>query len=792
MEVTGSSFDNLTTDTDYGIFTSLSGSAHKFIDNKFSNLNNAPFNIGINAVNIIGCNFTNITVSQNAPIIVKNNYVSIVDCIFTNTTGTVNGAITVQGDFKTRIRDNTYNTGLSLPNVTEGIEDFTLYNFFYVTPNGTGNGQSKTSDYANLTWALNNILDYGTIYLKKGIYELNSQKKIHCNIIGIEDNVIINKGSFYQDSISLTIDNIFFNNTQYSFYINQASTLTNCIFNGTNIKDLFSTESSQGFNQFKSNLTFINCDFKGTSVIYCCEHSQTYNISFEDCRNINYIFIRANDQNNDVFVDNVTVLDSTFNVFAIPGNSQNAKWVLNNINLINNTIRGTDGYHLIYGDRYSSKSSLVNWTLSGNVFTPTKDLFKYYDGLTLYGLHINDLNAKSINIINPNTIFTLRNSSFENISVASIISQNMVHALDNVSITNSSLSYIANSFSSVNKLTVDNVNFTNNVIFNLPASASVSNSKFTTFKGHITVNGDNVEFTNTSFKNGNNSDLNGSAVVVTGSYISFTDCNFINNNGSNGAVYFVKGSLRPSFTDCNFTNNIAKEKAGAIYFDNYESVGIVITVEGITESTISDWNGSIYNGVYGNLTQTSNVVYVINDTKGKSGADADAKSPNTPGTFDTAYSIAGKNCIFYFVESGNIFDHSMDVMRTLDYGWKFIGNNTTFVGLRFQVTKGDLKVYNITFKENNEDSVVIVDDENVLFDNCTFLNNGGNKISYGGAIQINADNVNITHCTFINNTAEDYNAGYGGALYINASYVVISNNTFDHNSAYKTGSHIYI
>ena len=279
--------------------------------------------------------------------------------------------------------------------------------------------------------------------------------------------------------------------------------------------------------------------------------------------------------------------------------------------------------------------------------------------------------------------------------------------------------------------------------------------------------------------------MNGSAVeVVSGNYISFTDCNFTDNIGSNGAVYIVNGSLRPAFLDCNFTRNIAQEAAGAIYFKYNTGESTVVTFGGITERTVNGFDGNKLNGVYGNLTQAVSIVYVINDTGDKS--DANAKTPETPGTFETAYAIAGKDCVFVFVRGGDVFNYTGTgleghSMESLDEGWTFMGNDTTIVDLRFHITKGDLKAYNITFKGNDAGSVVIVDDENVLFDNCTFINSGGDSVEYGGAIQINANNTNITNCTFKDNAALNSTSGFGGALYVNASSVVISNNTFDHN-----------
>ena len=83
-----------------------------------------------------------------------------------------------------------------------------------------------------------------------------------------------------------------------------------------------------------------------------------------------------------------------------------------------------------------------------------------------------------------------------------------------------------------------------------------------------------------------------------------------------------------------------------------------------------------------------------------------------------------------------------------------------------------------------------------MFDNCSFVNVGGEDVSYGGALQINANNTIITNTKFINcssiHETEGIGDAFGGALYINGSNTKIDNCHFEKNTVSNDGSNVYI
>ena len=240
--------------------TISSGSSHTFVNDTFSQ--GTTLTISVPYVKILDCNFINDIVKTNAPLIINSNYVTVNGCIFNNTKGTKNGAITVNNNAKVNL-NNTYNTRSTLKDVTDNVVGFSLEDKLYVGPTATGTG-SSIDDLCNLNYALEHIIDHGTIYFTNGTYEFGKSHTVSCNIIGYEnDTVIIEKGSFSFSTVGLKIENIIFNNLQYTLNLGSYNSLINCTFKSTTLSNKFILISNM-----KDTISHISFEHVKTTYTY--------------------------------------------------------------------------------------------------------------------------------------------------------------------------------------------------------------------------------------------------------------------------------------------------------------------------------------------------------------------------------------------------------------------------------------------------------------------------------------------------------------------------------------------
>ena len=157
--------------------------------------------------------------------------------------------------------------------------------------------------------------------------------------------------------------------------------------------------------------------------------------------------------------------------------------------------------------------------------------------------------------------------------------------------------------------------------------------------------------------------------------------------------------------------------------------------------------------------------------------------------------------IVYFVRNGDVFTGSDTTPHELTVqGVIFYGNNTIFVNHAFSVGSDAIgvKIYNISYTNYTKGTVLSVNASDVIVDNCSFINVGGEDVINGGALKVTADDVVISNSHFINSNATHVSSesnlgdGIGGAIYINASNIRVENCTFENNTASNTGSHLYI
>ena len=626
----------------------------------------------------------------------------------------------------------------------------------------------------NFTDVIKTIYKGGTVYLDPGTYNVGTFTIPNPVTLKGSKGTIFNSSTlnvYFTDNVHF--ENIDFVNSYVPFTDSPYCSFENCTFsNRSNAIMRF----YHGYSINLKNVTFYNLSGTFFNEIL---HMSTW--------------------------EDITIVDCTGHANA--GNFINMKYY--NFNITNNRLSGFSLYgtnniieNITFKDAYSNtffnvghiRSKIINLTVVDNVTCGSNYLFNAFR--EVYNSTFNNINQVLFRQEDAGGVITLHNVTFNNVHTSAVATSDSSVYIDGLNITDSEFDTL-NFKGDIIGLNIRDSNFTSGVVLTLTDNVKFSGSSLDNVSGHISVTGRDVVVNGSSFRDCNNLDVNGSVIcVVDGDYISFKDCNFTDNNADyGGAIYIDNETARPSFVNCNFTNNIASSAGGAIYIAFIPGSGTIVTIDNFTESTLNQTGASRLNyyrvnGFYGNLTMAATVVYVVNDTSTWVSTVGDCKSWETAGPFSTAYDIAGKDCVFIFVRSGDVFNYTGNTKESLDSGWTFKGNDTTIVNLRFQVTKGGLSAYDITYVGSTHGSVVVIDDVDVLFDDCKFVNNA--YTGDFGVVVVNAGGVNFTGCEFINNTlTNDQSSGFGGALYINASNVRVDDCSFTGNQA-DYGANIYM
>ena len=210
------------------------------------------------SLHVIGSNFTNntmktITVADNSPYFADNtfdnNIITSGDYVL-DVTGAnmyvVNNDFTNNKGFSTTVlnigNNNQYSAGLIRDNIdkngkinnnvtnTTDLNNYRYADKLYVSVNGKGSGFDE-SDRCNWTTAMHYIVYGGTLYLENGIYDFTNEQVLECNVVGQEDGVIINGGSFRIKSFNAYLKNLTFNDSSSYLFISASGfTLDNCTF----------------------------------------------------------------------------------------------------------------------------------------------------------------------------------------------------------------------------------------------------------------------------------------------------------------------------------------------------------------------------------------------------------------------------------------------------------------------------------------------------------------------------------------------------------------------------------
>ena len=770
---------------------------------------------------VVNCTFDSITSSTGSIINVDkgNNYV-FDNLTFKNNIASKGYLLNINENITANVYNDTfkYDNNTVNGNINFTGEGFTPKDTLYVSDTPTdGDGTSRDKSIS-LTDALNNIAHHGKIIIINGTHTIDKSMTFNCNVAG-EKNVIINLNNFaltLDNSISLsnltlvnstvinvgsynTISNVNLSKNQtansiFYFYGKFDVELNNILIFNSNVGNFFTFTNSRDIpiaprvtvNGLKLDNVKSSQYIISTGAI---SNSQFNNIEVSNSQ-IKGIFEKST---NAQYGHNINSVDSSFNGVSVK-NSTITNFLFN----VGNTLDNDLEYNNIVVDT-------VNFT-SSNAF------IRFGYNQVVNGLEINNLNCTGIMTMLINLQYGNHNiNDFKiygfNKSVI-LFNLGSGSTLNNIVVEEVNVTQLAGNESNLNVigLHVHDSNFTSGTIMKLLDSNIIQDSEFDTYTGHIVVEGANVRISGSNFTGGNNTGLNGSAIyLINGSSLfKLTNCRFENNSASNGTVYVSADCQRPQLNDCTFNNNTAQYLGGALYIVSNSTDPVTVGINTFTNNTIyyhgqSRYQGVGYNDFYGFLSDVYSVLYLINDTGGKTGSDADGRTHDTPSSNLQLLNNLLDDSIVYFVRYGDTF-----TPLVLDYNYEssfsgvtFYGNATTLVHMGFTAsTNSNIKVYNITFKDYPY-TAVTVNASGCLFENCSFINVGGDNVLYGGAMQINANDTIIKNSRFINNKATHVNTegsgdSYGGALYVNASNVDVINCHFEGNNVSFDGAHIFI
>ena len=680
---------------------------------------------------------------------------------------------------------------------------FTLVDESWVSPEGcsTNTGLSNSS-----TWDLNTALIHtktgGTIHMLKGTYNSTSNLESFSNIIGEEDDVIINATLVVSSQVNVKNIKI----QDHSIGIKSPNVE---IINVTyiNYTPSFRGDTSVRQNLYRSasacNIHFFNITIDGATVP--TDHLALF--AMESMPNVwmENITIKNVNIDKDIFLHstcfgftlkNLTIEKSNFKSLfsyyrssvANPNADPTYGYTYKNLNGYDITVKGSTFetlYDIIYENDIIRDCSLNNITVINSNITGDDVFYNY--------INFNFNNISLINIDNTNdnlNIFKFTGSDLNVINLTvdnftksvNLLSSSDVVGIDLFKISNVNLTDSLTVNNNLNKFIFINVTGVNDDLLIINKSISLKDCVFDNVTGHILVNAPSVTISDSVFKNMNNSKLNGSAVLVKEDYCSLVNCNFTDNIGLYGAVYIYNTTVRPNLEMCNFTGNVAKGGVGGALYVPGEGK-FTIAIDSNTTKTFGTISG--LNDIHCTIDELLKTVYV------QRGASGSGKLRSDPIDFAAGFAKLADNGELIFIKSGDVFDNTSSIRHNaVQKNITFKGNNTIINCVLFNVSSisNNVKLYNITFN-STRDTVITWFGIDGWIENCTFINCNA-KVN-GSSICVFGNNLTIINCTFKNNTANGDGA-VGGALYIKSNDTSITDCRFYDNFASDAGSAIYL
>ena len=700
--------------------------------------------------------------------------------------------------------NNASNTGLVSASLGS---NFTSALNIYASPNALGSGDGFSAENATTLSNALSILDYGgTIWMLDGVYtDLTNRPILNGNLRAYNDaKPIINTVSIYTGMPNGIVEGITFNNTKNSFSFAVGTNISGCSFENYTIADFYSGDNCGWASMTNCNFTNVNIT---ASLFYSNSVSELNftNNQFKNCDINSFICDNNFARMVGCVFDTITIDGSNISYILRPSYVNNEHEGTRKVSFLDFTIQNSNITNRLIDTALESSSCPQNINYDGvYLYNNTFDgdyLFYLCDNNHIENLNIENLTSKNddaaIFFINA-TNCVVKDSVLDNLTgFNTFLDGNVSGIFDTVKFINSkdnAIGFISPENFIFNKLTFENINFTD-CMGVLNKKVTVRNSVFDTFQGNLRINDDFVTVENSIFTNGLNNTVqgNGSCIeLVNGNTTIIRNCTFNSNTAYNGGAVYIHNITNSSYIfDSTFNGNLATGFAGGALFIE---PGIYYYVD---EKTLATFDNIVKNNDFyhnGTLSYVNDVWVASNPGEGSHRGTYD-----DPTDFVSAMVSVGPYGIIHFRYENDVISfpnsyYSSNSATLVKPGLIFMGNNTLLENIQFIVdpTATDLSVYNMIFSGMHDYSVVVLNADNGRIVNCTFKDNGGENITYGGAILFNAYNLTIINSSFIKNSAGNNSGSYGGAIYCNGSLMTISNCTFDENSVYGSGSHIYL
>ena len=383
--------------------------------------------------------------------------------------------------------------------------------------------------------------------------------------------------------------------------------------------------------------------------------------------------------------------------------------------------------------------------------------------------------------------------------------------------------------------------------------------------GAVYINGVRANIVNSTFDN--SFAYSGGTIYLTSNYCNVTNSSISNSHSTTeGGAIYSSGSYSNVYYS-NFTNNIAENNGGAIYWHGGTNSKHNVIVGCIFSENVAHGGGTQTTKGGGAIYWSEGGTYcVVRDSKFiNNAAITQTKADGGALLLDNNKYITIDNCLFdgnyvtgkgdLWVQGGAIFFRSNNITinnSVFQNSWSqkeggaiYICNDKVKDLTSINVLITNTKFINNTAKaeDSNPDraygggAVLLKQNNQVMFDNVTFINNTANQ---GGALSMTAataqynyfyncyfigneatknggtiwfnDNLNIKNVTISNGKAGNYGGGiyttkvinydnvtfinnsakYGGALYWNKASTTIQNLVFINNTAKIHGGAVYI
>lgn len=684
-----------------------------------------------------------------------------------------------------------------------------------------------------------------TAYADRSFTDLNTTINNNTTI----DNITLNQNYTYNSSSDENFTN--------GILINRTITIdgNGTTINGNNIARIFQIGTNGTV--ILKNIILINGNNTNGGAIYN-EGSLTISNSRFENNNASNGSVIYNNNTNKTNIKSSIILNNTGQVIYNNNSTTIANenwWGSNTAPIIDNT---TINNHYIFNLTIdnttitNTTSALLTATLKLNTTNAT------WNGQDIYVTFTSDKGAFSVNngkLVNGSieTTFTPVNTNDSAEVTAEILGfeEKIENITANNKINNITVSTLTELINAINGNRTDTIIINENILFNETITITrnltiygnkktlTSNQGFFNINNTITVNLENIIFSNsnnTSAINNtgnlkiygstfqNNNATTGGAIYNTGT-ITIAQTTFKNNTATQGGAIYNLGNLTINLS--HFTNNNATENGTAIYnqalepntitirttkFTNDNTSNITIQIYSLNTNVSAENNigiNSISENVTGtNITWNYNLYVSNNGSKYNSGLEDSPLQTisNAVEQIDSGKTIYLANGIYdedTIIINKNVNIIGEDKYNTIispysGYIFSFSASNVRLTIKNMMLTNatngaifaqfGSLTAENVIFKNNKGNAAIYIGTLGLsvgnthIINNCIFENNAAGSICV-----IASSELTVTNSIFRNNIGVN-----GAAIRMDSGKLIITGSTFYNNKASALGGAIAI